>query len=659
MKKIRVLEEKFSELVFVDVDALDVETRKIFVPRLRAMELRFAGLNGNIIYEQTGISNSEQSRLFKRFASVDNDGRCWGDRALLPGQHICGYERKAPFKNKRASQHGSLSGVLTATFKKHPKVEEDLIAEIFKFHSLNKGMKFDLGILYSFFKNLLRDAGVKDNEWPFNERRGGRRTLQKYIKKVLETDYIKASLTLGSKGSTHARLGSGELGLIDANIPFDTIEVDAYKIDKFCIMNVEPLPGIYVPRLVERFWLIAAVEKLTKGILACRFVFSSEVRAQDVQDLLIDAFLGDWRPMKSITVKNLEYPPGSGMMGYILPETQNMLWGMVSLDNALAHHANIVKEDLRGNLGFVINLGQLGHPERRWAIEGTFLQVARRVMHRVPSTTGSSPAEGRADNAEEKAELYEVFVDEAQQILDVWVATYNITPKMGSNFSKSPAELMYAYLHNHKQRLIFPKANGVSINRVQLRADVETRVVRGSFESGVAPHITLAKARYTNPVLSRSPELFGTELLIKIDPDDYRAVEAVLPDGTSLGTLTVLGYWRKTKHSGITRKIINQAYNDRTFELTYLDDIVLSYLHHLTRNPNKQNNLSFTRMYYELMVQGHGGDSEFLSNTGNANLLSANDHQDGLDSAQKSAGTTSKPREWGIDEFWETPGGTE
>jgi len=660
MKKIRELNFDFSEIIYVDVDALDQETRKIFIPRLRAMELRVAGLKGDLIKQQTGISNSEQSRLFKRFISLDSDGKYWGGRALLPGQHINGYQRKASIHKKRSSQHGSLSGILTATFKKYPKVEEDFIAEIWSFHRLNRGMKFDLGILYSAFKKLLREAGVRDDEWPFSEKRGGRRTVQKFIKKVLETDYIRASLSLGSKGLTHARLGSGEMGLIDANIPFDTIELDAYKVDKFCIMNVEPLPGIYVPRLIERFWLLGVAEKSTKGFLACRFVFSSEVRAQDVHDILIDAFLGDWKPMSYISVKDLNYPPGSGMMGYILPEIRNMLWSTVSLDNAMAHHANKVKEKLRQNLGFSINYGQLGHPERRWLIENTFKQISHKIMHRVPSTTGSNPNDGRADKPEEKAEIYEVFVDEAQQILDVWVATYNITPQMGSNFSKSPAEMMHAYLHNKKQRLIFPKANNAVVNKVQLRADFEIRIVRGSYESGVAPHITLAKAKYTNSVLSRSPNLFGTELLIKINPDDYRTVEAILPDGTSLGTLTVLGYWRKTRHSGITRKIINQAYNDRTFELTYLDDIVLSYLHHLARNPNKKHNLGFTRMYYELMLKGYDGESELLDDLSDAQPSASDNDPGAVDLPQESAGIAVLDERKSIDdEFWETPGGTE
>lgn len=654
--KISAWDLDFSKNMYVDPDRLDFNVRKVFLKRLKAIELRVGGYSADFIYQQTKVSQSEQTRYYKRFISLDENGCYWGDRALLPGTHIDGYHRRAKFGDKRTSQQGSLSGVLTATLEKYPEVKNDFIKAIWSHHREHKGMKFDHAVLYAKFRKSLLDAGVTLDEWPFNEQRGGRRSIEKLINKVLETDFVRASLTLGQKGETHARLASGEIGLIDANIPFDIVELDAYKVDKFCIINVEPIPGVYIPRIIERFWLLAVVERCTEGILACKFVFSTEVRAQDVHDILIDAFLGDWQPIKNLTVDNLAYAPGSGMIGYIMPETQRMLWGSLFLDNAMAHHANKVKEKLRDSLGFSINYGQLGRPERRWLVENTFHQIAHKIMHRVPSTTGSSPIDGRVENPEEKAERYEVYVDEAQQVLDVWVAAYNITPKLG-NFSKTPAELLYAHVHNKKQRLIFPLADKNTTNKIQLRKDIEIRPVRGNVASGIAPHIILDKARYTNFELAKSPNLIHTELIIKINPDDYRYVEAILPDGVSLGTLTVLGYWRKTRHSVITRKIINKVYLDRTFELVYLDDIVLSYIYHLTKNANKKNNLEFTRMFYELAFGSR--ESATLEETSDPNFSDdqvinsptlanhANTELDGSGESLKSLG----------EEFWQEPGG--
>jgi len=134
----------------------------------------------------------------------------------------------------------------------------------------------------------------------------------------------------------------------------------------------------------------------------------------------------------------------------------------------------------------------------------------------------------------------------------------------------------------------------------------------------VAPHITIDKARYTNKVLSRSLELVGQRLLVKIDPKDLRQVEAILPNGQSLGCLSVLGYWSKTAHSRITRKLINRALRDRTLEITRKDDIVMSFVDNLLSKPNKRSLLEWQRMERELSSLGQsssGDDSESIERT--------------------------------------------
>jgi hypothetical protein len=175
----------------------------------------------------------------------------------------------------------------------------------------------------------------------------------------------------------------------------------------------------------------------------------------------------------------------------------------------MAHHANIVREKARDILGVSINYGQLAHPERRSIIENLFNQVAHKVLHRIPSTTGSSPSDGRADQPEEMAEKYKIYVDEAEQVLDVWCAAYNTTPKSGSNFSKSPAEILADY-YNNKACCLFPCIHSSSLSHLLLESRMRECKVRGSFQSGVAPYIQLDKARYTSKLLASSPELFGS-----------------------------------------------------------------------------------------------------------------------------------------------------
>ncbi|MDZ4316917.1 MAG: hypothetical protein U0989_19395 [Azonexus sp.] len=607
-----------EELMHINPEALQEDVREVFANRLAVIRLIHQGRTGNFIYRQCGISNSEQTRLAIRFLQRDPEGRYFGDRALIPQVRTTEYRRSAPIQPMRSQQQGGLSGVLKLTLERYPTVATEISNFILRFHSDFSGQKFDRKFIAAKFRSILKGAGVTEDEWPFNHKGLGQRTIEEYIDEILCSDFMCAASTLGEFGVTHAQIGSGEQGLISPSLPFDVVQLDAYKVDQMCIVKAEPLPGIHTSRVIDRFWLLAAVDSVSTGVLAARFVFSSEVRAQDVEDVLIDAFLGNWKPRDEAELQNLSYVPGSGMIGYVLPETRGALWGALFLDNAMAHHADKIKIKLKELIGFSVSYGQLKRPERRSIIENTFKQIAEQVMHRSPSTTGSGPGFGRAADAEENAEKYEVFVDEAECLLDVWLANLNVTPRSGSTFSMSPVELIRAHMNNYKMPIYLPVARVESLNKTKLSLDVEYCVVRGSAESGVAPHITIDKARYTNNVLSRSLDLVGQRLLVKISPKDLRQVEAVLPNGQSLGCLNVLGYWSKTAHSRITRKLINRALKDRTLEITRKDDIVMSFVDGLLRKRNKRSLLEWQRMERELSLSGQissEGDPESIERT--------------------------------------------
>jgi hypothetical protein len=564
---------------------------------LQVIELVAAGESGDNVFRQTNIPTCEQTRLLKRFLAIDDEGEPVGDRALLRYHRVKPYERKAPFRNKRSQQQGSYSGILQVTLNKYPNVHEEFAKEVISFHSKFSGMKFDKRIFYARFLELLQLSGCSSEEWPFCEKAGGKRTIEMYIDTLLHS---RTATSEKMQCNQNLEESSGATpGLITAQQPFDVVQIDAYMVDAITLLHVEPMPGFYVSRTLSRFWILGAVDTRTEGVLAAKFVFSSEVRMYDVESLIIDAFLGNWQPNPNLTVDGLVYRPNSGMLGYLLPETQCMQWGAVYFDNAAAHHGNLIKEKIRDKIGFAINYGQLGQPKRRSIIELTFKQIAQQVMHRLPSTTGSGPGKGRVKDPEKNAEEYEVFADQAEEVLDVWLAGYNITPKQGRMMSKSPYEFARDCLANKKLNLIFPRSQQELCNYIELYQDIEYCVVRGGGVSHAAPHIVVDKARYTNDRLKKTPGLIGTKLLVKINPKDLRSVEAFLPDGESLGALTVLGYWRNTKHSRLTRKLINKAFRDRTFELTQQDDIVLSFWGHLEKSHSKKSRLERQRLLSE------------------------------------------------------------
>jgi putative transposase len=491
--------------------------------------------------------------------------------------------------------------MLGHTLKNFPQAEKEIKDAVQDFHRTFNGQRFDIKFMAARFRAILKKAGVSEEDWPFSHKGLGQRAIEKYIVELVRQDFLVAASTLGRHGATHAPLGTGVVGLISPDLPFDIIQLDAYKVDKFCILRIETQPGIYTQRVLDRFWILAALEDVSNGVLAAKFVFNSEVTATDVEGVLLDAIIGDWAPYEDITIADLDYTEGGGMLGYAVPETQGIIWGTLMLDNAMAHHANKIKHKFRRNVGCSINYGQLNRPERRSTVENTFKQVATKIMHRVPSTTGSGPQQGRAATPEENAEKYEIYVDEAEMVLDVWLANYNCTPKQGANFSLSPIDILRMHFNNDKREVVFPQLPESKTNKVLLGHDVRYCVVRGSAEGGRAPHITLDKAQYTNKLLSSDLSLIGRRIVARINPKDYRFVDAILDTGESLGTLKVLGYWSKTAHSVTTRHQINRAYGDKAFELVRSDDIVLSYVDYLLLKPSKRNLLKVQEMKSEVL----------------------------------------------------------
>lgn len=583
----------------INIDLLSPDVRLVFLRRKKSMEMRISGKKAKEIFSVTGINPSEQTRLYKRFIQVEPDGMFVGEVALLPYRHITGYSRNNLSFEKRTQQKGGLSGILDLTLKIHPDVHDVFCKIVLRQGSkMYDGLKHDYKFLYAQFLNLLREYGVSESEWPFNIKSGGRVTISKYIHDIMEGNFIAASLTLGHKGKTHARLGSGKTALIQRALPFDVVQIDAYKMDGFFVLNIEPEESVFVTRTIDRFWLLVAVESKCDALLATKFVFGSEVTSQDVVDVISDAFMGDWEPMKDLTVPGLAYIKNSGMPGYIIPEAKEIVWGALYLDNAMSHHANIVINETRNHIGFAINHGQLGHPERREAVERFFKKLSMSILHRLPSSTGSNPLNGRSDAPEENAEKYNIYINEAEQLLDVWAASYNATPNGGANYGLSPLELMQQFMNS--ENYIFPRVKSGELSHLVLNSRSTVCTVRGSIESGTRPYLQLDNARYTNELLSQSSGLIGKKIIVKVNPKDYRSVEAYYPDGNKLGVLYVLGHWSEIKHSISTRKLINKGIANKTFEYIAGDNLVNSFLKNLESRASKKNNLIYQRVTSEI-----------------------------------------------------------
>ncbi|MDI7048245.1 hypothetical protein QMN58_32590, partial [Escherichia coli] len=94
-----------------------------------------------------------------------------------------------------------------------------------------------------------------------------------------------------------------------------------HHIDALFTVLFKTPTGTEVESVLERLWLIAAVERLSTAVLAYRVVYRTEVTAADVAGVIRDAICKRWVP-KELTLGSLSYPPGGGFPSGIIPEAE-------------------------------------------------------------------------------------------------------------------------------------------------------------------------------------------------------------------------------------------------------------------------------------------------------------------------------------------------
>ena len=572
----------------VDISNLAEIEQDIFHNKYKAISLYFNGEKLNQICKITGIGITRISEYVSRCLKPHPDGRIYGFRALIAYKRIESYKRIYQPKLQKMESLGGMSGLLSLTLKKFPDVETKIRALILKkSHS-------DIGIhekcirpkdIHKRFLKLLETAGVSKEEWPFNTKNLGKRSVDKYIKTILDDSFGLAVKNREEKDArAHFVVGTGKQSLISFNRPFEAIEIDGYSINAFFSADFETPEGTTTQIALERIWLIAAICKVSEAIISYVIVYRSQVSADDVIEVIRKAANG--QHAIELSIDELAYAENGGMPADVFPECTNIGWGSLFLDGALAHLADAVHNRARKAVGFTINWGPVGHFERRPNVERFFSSVSTEIFMRLPSTTGSNPRKGRADDAQDKAVRYKIRAEAVEEAFAVFVADYNGTPSSGLSYN-SPLEVISHYIHDEAKhnflRRLPEKLPGTLF--IPLK---KVCMVRGGRSNGRRPYIQFEGARYTSDIMSHAGGLIGKSLTLEFDERDIRFCNAYLADGAELGKLKVIGRWGNTKHSLRTRKIINGLILKRKLFVSINDDPVQSYLDYLSKVNKKK-----------------------------------------------------------------------
>lgn len=565
-----------------ELSLLDPDSAEKFKAKVSAVKLYLTGVPTAEIHARTGIPRWDLPRMVKRCLELASDGRILGFRALIPYVRVAPYTRKKKVQPKRPQQKAGHSGSLGALLARFPKISEELVALIKKDAKSRKvhEHKIRATTLHHIFLDYLREQGVTVTEWPFNTLYRGVRSIQTFMKEVLNANFGRGVHAREEKAAkAHLAVGNGVEPLLSFDEPFDAVEIDAYSINALFTVLFSTPEGTETDVLLESMWLIAAIERASTAVLAYSIVYSSEVSADDVVRVIRDAVGKKWEP-KDLTIPGLQYPASAGLPSGMISECRGANWGCLLLDGALAHLAKSVRESARRALGFALNWGPVAHFERRPNVERLFKSISDDIFRRLPSTTGANPQTGRADNAEEKAVRYKIRAKDVEELVDVYFAQFNATPTAGLSYL-SPLEFIRYFVENDEAHFLIRHLPRTVAASSPIPCFKEC-VVRGGMRTGRRPYVQIDQVRYTSYLLGETGALIGKKIVVEIDDEDMRQVRAYLPNGAEFGFLKASGRWSQTKHSRKTRKAINSLIHRRILVLSEFDDPVQTYLRYLS-----------------------------------------------------------------------------
>lgn len=559
-----------------------------YLNREDAVRRYAAGESIATIYKETGIARGQLYPLIKRCLTKHPDGRIYGFRGLLSYQRIKRYQRRKPVTAGSSGRAGGASGAMTQLLERFEPLRT-LIDRFIRSHSLTVSASGRLQGLRGLHKAFLAECtalGVGMHQYPFNRLQEGKRSLARTTKAMIDSSFLAAARAAGA-----ARIGApwhdgqSQTRKAPATLrPFEVVEFDGHKLDVRLRVRLEDPYGLPYDLELKRVWLLIVLDVCTRAVLGWNVVLAPEYDRYDVIKTMQNAVQPCARRMH-FSIPKLTYEAQAGFVSQAIPVTAYACWDWLRLDNARANLAEDTLRALSEFIGCNVDAGPVGESNERAYIERFFGTIGQTLSHRLPGSTGCSASDirRRLTDPGEDTELLVTF-PELEELLDVTIANYNGTAHSGIP-GRSPLEAMRYFVVGKRTALRhLPEVRRRSLYMMQPPYEC---VVRGSKASGRRPHISFFGSRYASLVLSQAAHLVGTKILVYFDPLDLRTLQAFLPDGAELGTLTANAPWHRTAHSLRLRREILRLKRRRDLTYSDSDDPVAVYLDNKRRKSAK------------------------------------------------------------------------
>jgi transposase InsO family protein len=568
-----------------DEGALAGKKRDVYFSRKSAVLLYLQGAPLEQVRSITGLGAKQAYRLVReRCLALHDDGQPYGWRGLIPYLHIQAYKRhnKISINESGAGGVGAMQTVLDS----YPDLRLAFERRISKTPRGNRLQEVKLTAKrhWIWFLDELRRHGCEQRgEWPFNTTSFGYYSVRRHVEALLE-DHPKALAATAGGPDMVRKLRAGNGSERPVARFLQRVEMDAHKLDgRFCV-SIPDVGGGCKERLVHRLWVTVLIDVTTRVVVGYYFSMGKEVTSDDVLRAVKRA-LTKWEP-RHVTFAKEPYRQGAGLLSTLGKNFIGLCWDETSVDGALAETCKRVKSAFKDCVGSTLLTPQNSYAKRRSLddrpfIETFFRTLAGRGFQRLSNTTGGKASERKGRDPETVAMTSRFQYEYAEELLDVLIANYNVTPHAGIG-KRTP--LAYAKTLFESAQPSIRQANpGTVESLISIR---KLCTVRGGAKVGRQVYVDFYYARYANELLQNRQDLVGTQIwVIHHKEDDGRVALASTLDGMSLGVLRAAPPWHMSPHSLPLRKAICQAQAHGKLHVPAGGDAIESFITYVEAQP--------------------------------------------------------------------------
>lgn len=526
--------QDFSRWPLVYTDAFSRQEKAAYQRNVEIIAAVLEGDRLRDIAQRHGLSAGRITQLMNRCLGGPSDGEPALSRGLIRFQRIVASQRRAPLATHTAARGDRCS--FQSLLNSLPGLERHLIKTIrLSVNQNRRSQNLSAKALHTIFLTYLESLNWPSDTYPYTSMSRGYESVRRFLKTTI------AELSLPKNPAREIRCSYLTSRVVEE------IQIDEHTID--CnVAAAVVLQGQMTPVRLSRVSALVARDVATGCYLAHTIALTQHPSADDVL-ALFDAMTRPWEPME-LTTPGLTYAAEAPYPAALGETFLRPAFGIIRLDNALAHLATKVRQMVAETMLATVNYGLPRVPKGRNVIEHAFARLNIDI-HRFPSTTGSHTQDPIREPRKNIKSAPYISQRVLEEVISVLLAEFNLRP-IANQGGISPIEQVQYQMNHHLVPLRAPQ-RGPALGPFESMRQVTVRRP----DSSSSHRINFEKVSYRGPALSYAG-LANQKVLIRFDRRDIRTLNVQTPEGRVLGEVYAPRTWQRYAHSLATRKKINK-----------------------------------------------------------------------------------------------------